>query len=90
MFREQEEYRRFDQDVEILLSHLLFNLERLPELTKRYKLSPESHELLQTHLQKEIEYLTTLPDNVTLKEIIDNHFEQGKLFRRKLTHICSI
>jgi hypothetical protein len=57
----------------------------LPELAQRFNLSSENVDGLKALLQDEIDYLKSLPDDVTLREVMEKHFEKGAQFREGVT-----
>lgn len=85
MRREQApQHRDLSQPIKDLRAHVQFKIDALPELAQRFNLSQEATNGLRSHLQSELDYLGTLPQEATLRDIMENHFAQGAEFRKKL------
>lgn len=79
------QHRKIDMAARDLIAHVQFKLDMLPDLATRFNLGEEAVEGLRAHLQSEIDYLSNLPPEATLKDMMENHFTQGAAFRKGVT-----
>lgn len=74
-----------DMVVRDLKAHLEWKMGLLPDLAKNFHLGDEAVAGLRAHLQEEFDYLSTLPEEITLKEVMGNHFKKGAELRKMVT-----
>jgi hypothetical protein len=67
------EGRKLDQTIESLRNHIQWKINRLPQLAQERHFSPESIEALRRGSQEELDYLETVPGNITLGELMENY-----------------
>jgi len=79
------EGRELNQTVRDLKAHVQWKLDALPRLAKERNLSNKTIASLQSELQAELDYLSTVPNGVTLKEVMESHFERGAKVRGMIT-----
>jgi len=60
-------------------------MDELPRLAQEFKLNGDAVEGLKQHLQSELDYLSNLPQDVTLQSIMENHFKSSSTFREGVT-----
>lgn len=70
--------RELNQTVAALRAHVQCKIRSLPQLSRRFSLSAESVATLEQHLTEELNYLGTLPESVTLNEVLNSHFDNMK------------
>lgn len=75
------ENRKLSSAVEDLMAHVNWKIGELPRLAREFNLSSEAEDDLRQHLQSELDYLSDLPPETTLKDIMESHFERGAQFR---------
>lgn len=80
-----KEHRELDDAVEILIAHVEWKMEELPRLADEFGLSEDAVAGLKENLQREIDFLNSLPLDATLGSILANHFDSGRQFREGVT-----
>jgi hypothetical protein len=71
--------RRMDGVVEDLIAHVENNLMHLPMRAKEFLLSQESVDYLRITLEEELQFLKTLPKDMAIRELIENHMQNTRL-----------
>ena len=71
--------RSMDGVVEDLIAHVENNLKHLPMRAKEFLLSQDSIDYLSATLQEELQFLNTLPKDMTIEELIMNHHQNTRL-----------
>jgi len=74
-------HRKMDTTVRDLKAHVMHKMGQLPYAAKSFGLSEETVLKLRELIQEELNYLNTLPEDVTLGEIIDGYLEREVMIR---------
>jgi len=57
----------------------------LPDVAKNFHLSDDAVAGLRGYLQEQLDHLSSLPEDATLRQIMENHFERGAVVRERIT-----
>lgn len=85
MPKEVPQHRQMDTVVVDLKAHIEWKMEQLPELAKNFHLGADAIAGLRQHLQDELDYLSTVPDETTLRDVMGHYFTKGAEFRKMVT-----
>lgn len=77
--------RKMDMAVRDLKLHVEWKMSMLPELAQNFHLNDDAVASLRGYLQEELDYLGNLPEEATLRQVMENHFERGAVVREKVT-----
>lgn len=77
--------RELTSTVKDLKAHVQWKIDSLPELAKNFSLGPDAITGLESHLRSELDYLSGLPEGVTLREVMESHFSRGAQTRKMVT-----
>lgn len=72
---EKPQGRELSQTIVALRAHVQWKIDSLPQLSRQFGLGAEAVADLEHHLTAELDYLGTLPQGITLGEVMKSHFE---------------
>ena len=72
---EEPQGRELSQTIAAVKAHVQWKIDSLPQLSRQFGLDTEAVADLEHHLTAELDYLGTLPQGITLGEVMKSHFE---------------
>ena len=77
--------RKMGMAIRDLKAHVEWKMGLLPDLAQNFHLNDDAIASLRGYLQEELDYLSNLPEEATLRQVMENHFKRGAVVRERVT-----